>query len=533
MKQIYRVSLLIIAVLIVCGIEGGATEAEYRKLAKSWTLYPDGSQEQRVTMELKLFTHTAMNSTYGESFILYNPDFQELKIHESYTKQRDGNIVKTPENAFVEVLPKAAEKAPYYNRLCEMVVVHTGLELGATIVLDYSILTKPGYYAALDINEWVQESSPVKEYTLTLSIPENLPLNYQLLGYKGKPSKKKVDGMQRLTWKLRNLSATSREPFQPENRDETLRLIASTYGEAPAATTLLKRHFDQSMRMETEAFARYITEEAGGEAEKIEIIRRHVVDNLDYCPIPPEQTGFRMRSPDQVIRSAYGTAEEKVGLLYAMLRAVGIPADIVAVYPARLDLDACGLKAIKRLAVRAIVRGKEEYYSATEMTPSTIPARGFLDRVVTLDGRTISQMPLYTQVDVRRELTVEAQEGNEEYRVYSLPTIAEGLDGWGMKIVNSRRTTVFELPSLIKETITYIVTPEQGWELRTPATFKNIDLPVGRLHQSLLVRNGKIEVVRNIEIYKQQVSPAEYDDLRQLLNEWYEPSHRILLFHKQ
>lgn len=32
-----------------------------------------------------------------------------------------------------------------------MVVVHTGLELGATICLDYSVITRPGYLPGLDV----------------------------------------------------------------------------------------------------------------------------------------------------------------------------------------------------------------------------------------------------------------------------------------------------------------------------------------------------------------------------------------------
>ena len=84
-----------------------------------------------------------------------------LKIHESYTRQKDGNIVKTPENAFVEVLPSAAADAPAYNGLKEMVVVHTGLELGATIYLDYSVITRPGYLPELDVCEQIEELSPI------------------------------------------------------------------------------------------------------------------------------------------------------------------------------------------------------------------------------------------------------------------------------------------------------------------------------------------------------------------------------------
>lgn len=161
------IGMLLLAVLPA----KAASEAEFRKLSKTYTLRADGSQEVRVQKELTLFTHAAMNSLYGETFIVYNPDFQKLEIHESYTRQKDGNVIKTPANALVEVLPSAAANAPAYNRLKEMVVVHTGLELGATIVLDYSIVSKAGYLPELDVCCPVKELSPIKEYTFRLNVP--------------------------------------------------------------------------------------------------------------------------------------------------------------------------------------------------------------------------------------------------------------------------------------------------------------------------------------------------------------------------
>ena len=109
--------ILLLSLLAMTVTSFAASEAEYGKVSKAWTLHADGSQEYRSSMELTLFTHTAMNSTYGESFIVYNPDFQTLKIHSSYTRQKDGTIVKTPDNAFVEVLPRFAADAPAYNQL--------------------------------------------------------------------------------------------------------------------------------------------------------------------------------------------------------------------------------------------------------------------------------------------------------------------------------------------------------------------------------------------------------------------------------
>ena len=106
-KIIYPIQL-ILCLLLVATTLSAAPEAEYRKLSKTWTVTADGSQEYHHSMELTLFTHTAMNNTYGESFIVYNPDYQTVVIHSAYTTQKDGSVVKTPDNAFVEVLPRFA-----------------------------------------------------------------------------------------------------------------------------------------------------------------------------------------------------------------------------------------------------------------------------------------------------------------------------------------------------------------------------------------------------------------------------------------
>ena len=126
MKNTYYY-IVTLAMLILAFPVKAASEAEFGKLSKAYTLHADGSQEMRVQKELTLFTHAAMNRVYGESFIIYNPEFQTLKIHDSYTRQKDGTIVKTPENALLEVLPSVAADAPAYNGLKEMVVVHTGI----------------------------------------------------------------------------------------------------------------------------------------------------------------------------------------------------------------------------------------------------------------------------------------------------------------------------------------------------------------------------------------------------------------------
>lgn len=517
--------ILLLSLLAMTVTSFAASEAEYGKVSKAWTLHADGSQEYRSSMELTLFTHTAMNSTYGESFIVYNPDFQTLKIHSSYTRQKDGTIVKTPDNAFVEVLPRFAADAPAYNQLKEMVVVHTGLELGATIYLDYSIITKPGYYPALDINERLQETSPVKECKVSISVPEGTPLACGLYGSPVKAVEESHDGIKEVHWTLRNIPASSREAFQPKNREASPHLVASTYPSGKAALATLDKRLKESQGYESKTFAQFLTDKSGNEQEKVNIIRDHILNNLSTCPIPMAMTGYTVRDIDTVLRSAYGTPLEIAQLLNVMLNAAGIPSEVLAVYPGHLDTDACGLAAIQTLAVKATVDGKDQYLSASPLTN-----RGGLDKVVSLSGTSIEIETTPIQIKESRSVAISADQAKDGFAICVLPAISAGIDSWGMSALNNKRSNLFELPSLIREEVTYTVTPAEGMKLQTSTQEQVISKPFGKVTRTITPRGNTIEVVRTIELNKQQFTPAEYSDVRSLIHEWTNPDNRVLLF---
>lgn len=291
-KRYYYICMLSVLLLMLVLPTKAASEAEFGKLVKSYTLRTDGSQEMRVQKELTLFTHAAMNGLYGESFIIYNPAYQELKIHESYTRQKDGSIVKTPDNAFVEVLPSAAADAPAYNGLKEMVVVHTGLELGATIYLDYSVITRPGYLPELDICESVEELSPIKEYVLSLSVPDNKPLHYELLNGKMTPVVKTVAGMKTVTWTLKNVQPRPRmlEVSVPAGNMQAV--VASTYGSKANALKVLKKQFPVADDKVVAELAQKLTADAKTTDEKVHRLETYI-RSLGTCRLSLLQTGYR------------------------------------------------------------------------------------------------------------------------------------------------------------------------------------------------------------------------------------------------
>lgn len=533
MRQIaYRLTLLVALLALTLTVEA-ASEAEYGKITKSWTMRADGSQEYRRYMELTLFTHTAMNGTYGESFITYNPDYQELKINDSYTRQKDGTIVRTPANAFVEVLPRIATDAPAFNRLKEMVIVHTGLELGATIYLDYSVITKPGYYPALDIDELLRESSPVKEYEVSITAPLSTEIAWQLTGSEIRPSTKEHDGLRTIRWTLRDQPAASREPLQPLNHEGVPRLTATTYKSTQEALSLLAERLKAGVNYESRTFGPYLCEGAKNDTEKVERIQAHVNRQMGNAPIPLELTGYTLRDADDALRTAYGTEAEKCQLLATMLNAAGVKAEIVAVYPGTLDADRCGLKPIRELAVKATVDGQARYLSATNGR-STIARRSGLDKVLTLDGRPLTSIERETvTIDKREQISLSAESARDGYIICSLPAPTGGVESWGTTALPSRREGMLELPALLSERITYVITPAKGTRLLNSASAKaprTIEKPFGKLTQTIAEKGETIEVTRSIELNRRQFSPAEYTSLRELLNAWNDPNARILLF---
>ncbi len=149
-------------------------DAEYIKIVKEYIVHEDGSYDFHYRKELKLLTYFSFQRLYGETFIVYNPEYQKLKINEAYTVMADGKKVVAPENAFNEVLPGFARDVAAYNNLREMVVTHTATEIGSVITLDYTIQTAKGFLPFFFGMEEVGESAPVKDLSIIIRIPKSI-----------------------------------------------------------------------------------------------------------------------------------------------------------------------------------------------------------------------------------------------------------------------------------------------------------------------------------------------------------------------
>lgn len=530
--------MLLLAVLPV----KAESEAEFRKLSKTYTLRADGSQELRVQKELTLFTHAAMNGLYGETFIVYDPEFQELTIHESYTRQKDGTVIKTPSNALVEVLPSSAANAPAYNHLKEMVVVHTGLELGATIYLDYSIVSKAGYLPELDVCCPVKELSPVKEFIFRLNVPVGKSVRYELLNASAKPVIAQGNGMKSFIWTLKDVAP---RPYAYPSGRGNLGLVqavasgmmpvfvASTWPGYTEAVKYLQRQFAVGNTSVVEGKVAELTQGLEGNPQAM----RNAIANymaglyqLGHCNVSLQDAGYRLRPASEVITSAYGTQAELVNLDVTLQRAAGLEAE-VAVCALRPSVDGNrGLATVMSLVCQSKKMPEKVALTGTE--------EACLQPFMTITDLQGKKLMLESYLGAKEARTTDTLEVKSD-------KLQELADGWGIVPLSdptpvrslyayAGNTSISEkilLPRTVDCALETIVRLPEGMKWSGHAD-KEISNACGKVVFSYKAVKGGVKVTRSIRIDRQLQTPANYKELYALLSEWRDTNNHTLVVKK-
>lgn len=514
-----------------------APEARFGKLSKTYTLHADGSQELRVQKELTLYTHAAMNSLYGETFIVYNPQYQQLEIHDAYTRQKDGTIVRTPANAFVEVLPSAAANAPAYNRLKEMVVVHTGLELGATICLDYSIKSQAGYLPKLDICCPIKELSPIDEFTCRIEVPEGKTLHYELLNASTRPTEVNKDGMKILTWTLKNVEP---RPYSYPSLRGSLGmvqqvasgmmpvLVASTWTSHTDALKSLARQFVAGDRTVIDAKLAELKQEAQKDSTDLQSAIATYMDRLyrsGQCKVSLSEAGYRLRPASEVIRSAYGTQAELINLDATLQQAAGLKAEVAVCALRPSEADNCGLGTIVSVVAISDVTPK----GVTLQDKEEARLQGYMT-VTDLQAHPL-ELPLGNTQDIQKDrLEVNADNSQtlpDGWQVVSLKPVSTALPLYAYAANTGIRENIL-LPQTLEVTCETLVKLPEGtaW---CPKADKVLTNQCGKVSFTYRPSADGVTVTRSLSITQQRLTPQTYGDFYALMAEWRDTNNHTLL----
>lgn len=491
-KKLFLTISLLVSVSI-CAFAG--PEATYNKLHITYEWLSNGDVDMNFSKVLTYNTHSSFNDLFGETFVMYNPQYQTVTVNESYTVQKDGTKIVTPENAFNEVLPRSAANAPDHNYLRELVITHTGLELGATVYLDYTIHTKAGYWQALDIDVPFYERAFIDDACLNVIVPTGTPVNDFVSG-QAVTSKSTANGKDTYTYAYKNLTANPGEALSAPYNDAIARVVLNTY---PADFN----PFDIIYKAEPEGRPGAPRMGMGLGMDMMYILRtlrtkedvvNYVNSQIATCPLTLQETGYRMRTMAEIMASCYATNAEKAMLTSSLLRMTRQESALYPVYPT---------SALRQVGDKLALASLTGISTEAQKEPATLV------------------------VDEKTNIALTHKDAI--YALYSLPTPKGGVATFRLGTLNTQRLTPMELPRKVDETHTYVVTCEDGVKLDAPDREKHVSNAIGSVDITFKWSGTSLIITRALKINETYITPAQYPDLRALINTWNTASWQSII----
>ncbi len=360
----------VLLILLISIIFAKEPDAEYLQIEKTYRLLPDGSLEFTYHHKVKLNTPFATNRLFGEDFVAYNPEYQQLEILNSVTTMTDQKKVSSPMNAFNEVLPRCASDAPAYNHLREMVVTHTGLEPGCVVDFAYKIRTDSDFLPGLMGEVFFATYSPIQKMAVTVILPKDHELYYHFYNADMQPRISEDGAERQYQWQREDIQAVPLEKNQPVLGSFTPRLVFSNIGDWNQVSSYLRSYMGENLTLSinTKREIDSLVMDCMNRQDCLLTLQQYVAEQMGRIKCGPELTGYQARSAEEIFCSHNGTTWEKTLLLTAMLDYLKIESSpaLVSKYSAYAE-GVAALLQFDDFVVSAVSKGGQKLFlSATE-----------------------------------------------------------------------------------------------------------------------------------------------------------------------
>lgn len=478
-------------------------DAEYQLISRHYTA-TDSDAYLNVRKELVILRNRALTAyaDKGESFVVWNPATQELRINECYTIQRDGKRVEMNPAGYVEQLPSACANCAPYNGLRELAIVHCGMEYGCTIVLDYTIHSLA--HNVVEDHLVLNQDCPVRQYEIIVDLPEGQSClffaqnNTALFG----GEMKQVNDGHALHYRASNLSQTFADPYLPdaESLYSTLTFTNVAVAEAaidqfdplPDAQLLLDSYADDNR-------LKYATS-----------LRDYVVDYVGYKPLHPSMMNFRYLLPADTWQANCGTALDKAVLLAALLQQAGFCPTVI---PGERKYGTVDLYDPASTYVRLTIDSVD--YAFSPISKGAVkPYGAAVDKVDSILVRQSIEEPKLEPLAGR-------------YSRLTLPAEGQGLGIQSSLLAPSRKAPLAVRPIL--EDYTYTVALPEGIRMvGKPVAIKKKLKGVGQMEISIRQEGNVLHVHRMLSIPESETIAIgkQYNTFREWMILWNQ--HRTI-----
>ena len=541
---------IIIIVTIICTAlsvfaKAPEKDAVYKLVSKSYTLNADGSTEFRKRTELQIFTRMTFDH-FGETFITYNPDFQELVINEAYTIRKDGSKVETPSNAFNPMLPESCTKCERLNGIRTMVVTHTALEYDAVIVLDYTIRSKNFFFEELLEKVDLLEEVPVEKYVVSVTTPDYKPAKFQLNGenlhYTKSESTDK--GMVSTVWTFTNLPEAPACNLVFPSAWLSLTLYTLDNPEAIISRIATQNSLNQFDNPKiTEFFRSRFTEEMT-DMDKVLLIRDYIHDYIRTNDLSAKTLNYIFASPQQVWETNCATPIEKDILLAGVLQSLGFDAELTFKSSSlaanletavRIDSLFISANATEDLSLDAYSpcnfitqSGKLRYFNLEQPNIVIVEANitfedGKLDAPKVEVSKKEVHSPLMHTVQPQ-EINVAKVSSSQLSNKYYEMTIDDGNYGTQVRSVDIPANLPYNLNTKQSDELyVYTITLPANTRCLTKSTHKEITVENAKLLIDVQIDGQTVKITRQLNLPQEGISAKNVKKFKAMMGEWEAP----------
>jgi hypothetical protein len=332
---------IFIILFVVSSLNAQERDATFMKIEKTYTLNSDGSYTFDYKHQLKYESYLAFHRKYGETFVVYNPDYQSVEVKTCKTTMANGKVVEAPDNAFNEVLPRFASASGTYNNLRELVITHTGLEIGAVVNLHYTVTSEKCPLDVFAGAESLLQSSPTTELILKFNMPSDKYLTFG--GHIEEKVINENEDSKTYTFIYKNL------PEALHNRMLGLeKSYALQFCDGSTFTDQLEKLFKNRLYQTKDTDAKANAENM----DEIMKMHRDVVKNVKTIEVPFSFQTLPLPSKEALELKSSGTELEKAFLLHKRFSERNIQSKIVFVVPVNLyDESKTPLESIEKFLV--------------------------------------------------------------------------------------------------------------------------------------------------------------------------------------
>ena len=293
----------------------------------------DGSSINTEHRVVKILTRQGLQR-FSELRIPFSNATQKVRLEEVKVVRSDGRLMPIPKDAIQELSPPASGGAQAFSHLRVLIVQFSGLDLNGLMEYKITIEDKSGLRPLLGYEIYVQETEPIIDGKVVVSVPKNKTLHYQGVNLgKLMPDVKEESDNRSYIWAYKNMSPFFMEPSMPAAKNFVGRLVLGLYDSWDSAFADVGKIFTAKIpnEKELESTIKEVTKDAKDAEGKFRKVYSFVAGTFQTLPMELGKVGYAPQSTATLLKDKMGDAKDKAALLIAMLKGIGVSAHPVLV----------------------------------------------------------------------------------------------------------------------------------------------------------------------------------------------------------